>query len=177
MFWKKKKDKPNKKDVNLKNKKQEIVDSDIPNVIELLNATENSVVDMDKIEKLRQKFPDHEIYQDIIDPREFTIRNQALGYAMAKQPEKSIEFANEGLKINPNSPFLHYLKGRTLCDMGKFEEGLDHLITATKLKPIYADAYSEIGSTYFKLGDYEDAEKVMAKAHELDPSIKVWKRP
>jgi hypothetical protein len=145
--------------------------------LDLTHQIEDLVGDMAGIEKLRQKYPDHEMYQDIFDPREFTMRGQALNYALLGDFEKSIEWANKGLAINPKSPFLLYLKGKTLGDMRKYQEGIVYLMKAIELKPTFAEVYSELSVAQFKLGNYELAEQASIKAHELNPSIKVWHKP
>jgi tetratricopeptide (TPR) repeat protein len=153
----------------------EIKDSDIPSFVELFKLTENIDIEMDKIKELEKKNPDHEIYQDISDPKEFSIRNRVLHYYLIKQVEKSIEIAKDGLLKYPKSPYLHYFIGRTLADIGKYKEGLDHLIISTKLNPLFADAYNEIAMIYYKLGNYEYSNKMVLMAHNLDPDIKlIW---
>lgn len=124
---------------------------------------------MDSINQLAKNNPNDKMYQDIKNPEEFKLRSIALQVSLIGQYEKAIEYCNQGLKINPNSPFLFYLKGRSEADIGNFNEGILDLGTSIKLRPDFEDAYVELGTICEKVGMPEQAIASYDKALQIEP--------
>jgi len=113
----------------------------------------DSKVDMKHIEKISKEHPDRMIFQKVTNPEEFQARSRALNYSMLTDYDKAIEYADKGLKINPESAYLFYIKGRSEGDTGLFAEGIKDLTEAIRLEPNYADAFVERGYIKEKMGE------------------------
>ena len=138
---------------------------------EIFEATKNTKVDMKTIKELAEKHPDRLIYQEVKSPEEFQERNTALYYSMQGDYEKSIVHATAGLKINPNSVYLVYMRGRSKGDLGQFEEGLKDLTEAIKMEPKYAEAFVERGYISQKMGDLSGARSNYGIGIRLDHTL------
>lgn len=128
---------------------------------------------MNLVRKQAKEYPDRMIFQDVKNPEEYQARNHALYYSMQGKYGLSIEHATEGLKINPNSAYLYYIRGRSKGGLGQFEEGIRDLNIAIKIKPNYADAFVERGYIKQKMGNLKDAKKDYKKAKRIEPEIKL----
>ena len=84
---------------------------------------------------------------------------------------ESIEHANNGLKINPKSAFLLYLRGRSKGDIRQFAEGLQDLNDAIKIEPKYAEAFVEKGYILQKMGDLSGARSNYEMGIHLDHTL------
>jgi tetratricopeptide (TPR) repeat protein len=78
------------------------------------------------------------------------------------KPEDSIRVLQEGLKIIPRDPLLHYQMGIELARNNQFEESLRFLtgIPEYQLPPGY---WETLGRTYLSAGNFEESEKAMMK--------------
>ena len=137
----------------------------------VFETTKNVKLDMKIIEKQAKEHPDRMLFQDIKNPEEHQQRHVALYYSMQGNFVESIEHANKGLKINPKSAFLLYLRGRSKGDIGKFAEGTNDLTEAIKIKPNYSEAYVERGYIKQKIGDFSGAKDDYEKGVSLDSSL------
>lgn len=120
---------------------------------DMLGSTEDVRVDMKVVEKLAKENPDRMIFQKVKNPEEFRARFHALHYSMTGDYDKAIEHADKGLKINPESAYLFYIRGCSKGDIGAFDGGIKDLSEAIRLKPNYADAFVERGHIKEKMGD------------------------
>ena len=123
------------------------------------------------IEKIAKQHPDRMIFQKVKNPEEFKARFHALQYSMAGDYYKAIEYADKGLKINPESAYLFYIKGRSEGDVGLFAEGIKDLTEAIRLEPNYADAFVERGYIKDRMGDANGAAQDYGKALDIEPTI------
>jgi tetratricopeptide (TPR) repeat protein len=123
------------------------------------------------LEKNQKLLPTHMLYQDVKNSKEFQLRGYALHYSMIKEHGKAIEYATKGIKINPKSAYLFYIRGRSKGDKGLLKEGMDDLNKAIKLRPTFADAFVERGYIRQKSGDILGAKKDYKKAQDIEPSI------
>ena len=108
---------------------------------------------IEPVKKLAQEHPYRMIFQKVKNPEEFQARSLALHYSMTGDYYKAIEHADKGLKINSESAYLFYIKGRSEGDIGLFAEGIKDLTEAIRLEPNYADAFVERGYIREKMGD------------------------
>lgn len=140
---------------------------------EVFQLTKDIEVNMDVLKKQANEHPDKMILQEVKNPEEFQARYHALHYSMEGEYEKSIKYSTQGLKINPKSAYLYYMKGRSKGDLGLFEEGIKDLDKAIKLKPDYADAFVERGYIHRKMGNLKEAKKDYEKAKRIEPDIEL----
>lgn len=133
-----------------------------------------SILSMEQIEQGAEKFPNDHMYKDVKNPDEFYFRERALNTSIIQKYEKAIEFCDKGLKINPDSPFLWYMRGRTLSDMRQFEKGMEDLKKAITLRKDFGDAWYEIGRIHQMNNDMDSGILAYFQANKFDPSIKIY---
>ncbi len=63
--------------------------------------------------------------------------NALLKLKRVDQAQDSLDYA---LKRNPENPYTHYQKGRTLLEAGKYEEAAKHFCEALRLAPNFQEA-------------------------------------
>jgi tetratricopeptide (TPR) repeat protein len=86
------------------------------------------------------------------------------------QFEKAEAYFREALKQEPDSYHPLVNLGGTLLSLEKYEESLPINARAVKEKPGDALAQSQLGQSYFFLGQLDNAENHLKKAKSLDPS-------
>ncbi|MCK4736687.1 MAG: hypothetical protein KAT65_29805 [Methanophagales archaeon] len=131
--------------------------------------TKNVKVDME-ILKEKEKETQDPMFMDAKTPKEFKWRHWALNASMSGEFEKAIEFCSRGLKINPESAYLLYMRGRSKGDLGELKGGIEDLNRAIELYPNFAEAYAERSAIKTRLGDQEGALEDYKKAKEIDPT-------
>jgi tetratricopeptide (TPR) repeat protein len=67
-----------------------------------------------------------------------------------------------------DSPAIHYDRGKTLLDQGKYEDAQFEFKQAQSLDPKYAPAYEGMAWVSLEDGKYEDAMKLADKSLDLD---------
>ena len=125
---------------------------------------------MEQISELSKNLSRDQMTQDLKNPTEFKFRQLSLKYSMAGNLDECIDNCNKGLEINPQSPFLLYMKGRTLSDLKQFQEGLEYLAKAVGLRDDFADAWWEIGRIHQIHNDMDSAILEYYKAQQLEPN-------
>jgi tetratricopeptide (TPR) repeat protein len=60
--------------------------------------------------------------------------------------------------------------GGVLVNLHKLDEAWDYNVHAVLVRPNDALANAQLGMTYFELGNFEKAEKYLARAREIDPA-------
>ena len=133
------------------------------------------------VQELARRQPNNPIFQGKIkNIEEFQWRKKvstltALMYdndkGIPELAKEIIECVDKGIKTNPDSVYLLYMRGRSKGDIGLFDEGLKDLNKAIKLKPDYADAYVERGYIKQKMGNFSGAKNDYDKGVELDLSL------
>lgn len=77
--------------------------------------------------------------------------------------DKAISAVNDHLEKDPESEKAHFLKGRILFKQGKYELGLDSLLTSLGLEFHNPSAHFLVGECLNELHQYEDAIKAYEK--------------
>jgi len=93
--------------------------------------------------------------------------------------DRSAAALHLALTLNPNQPFVHAELGRTLIDMGKADEALQHVRRAIELSPTDVSLalwYEIAGYAALHLGDYAAATDWYLKARQANPGNVVSKR-
>jgi len=124
---------------------------------------------MEQIKQNAKKFPNDKFWQDVKNPEEFDFRGRANSAFLLGEYEKSIEFCNAGLQVNPKSPFLFYMKGRCKGNLGNFKEGIEDLQKAIELRPDFEDAYADLGIIHQNMGLHKEAIVYYDKALQIEP--------
>lgn len=151
-------------------KKEKTPEEHLKAVFELTKDVE---LDMKELEKQAREHPDRMIFQDVKNPKEYQLRSHVLHFLMIGDYRKAIQYATEGIEINPESAYLFYIRGRSKGYTNLFDEGIKDLNQAIKLKPDYADAFVERGYIKQKGSDIKGAEEDYQKAREIDPSVEL----
>jgi tetratricopeptide (TPR) repeat protein len=73
------------------------------------------------------------------------------------QYEQAEEAFTKAIKYDKNNYEAYYLRGCAKINEQKYKDAILDLEKAIELKPDYADAYFNIGRTYFLLNDEEKA--------------------
>lgn len=71
--------------------------------------------------------------------------------------EKAEEALTKAIKYDKGNYEAYYLRGCARINAQKYDEALKDFAKATELKPDYADAYFNMGRTYFILQDEDKA--------------------
>lgn len=122
--------------------------------------------EMKIIKEMEADFPSNLSWKDVKNPEEYRYREMALHAASKNRHWDAISHSNRGLKINPKSAYLHYMRGKSKGHLGRFEDGIKDLEKARKLKPEHPDTHEEIGHLKKKIG-HRDAREHYQKAHRL----------
>lgn len=69
------------------------------------------------------------------------------------QFEKAEQAFDKAIKYDKNNYEAYYHRGCAKVNEQKYKEAIEDFEKATELKPDYADAYFNLGKTYFILGD------------------------
>lgn len=133
---------------------------------------------MDFIKNKGIEEPTHWIYKNVADPIEMNYRDRSLQKSMIGHYDEVVKICMSGLEKYPNSPYLLYMLGRTLGDIGKasndnqkFNEGITALNHVIDLYPNFADAYVERGVIKRFQNNTAGANEDFIKANSIEPGI------
>lgn len=129
---------------------------------------------MEQIAEQAKKFPTDFSYKDVKNPEEYRLRGLALSYSMSEDYQDCIDTCNKGLEINPDSPYLLYMRGRTYSDMQRFEEGMKDLKRATELRDDFAEPWMEIGRIHQIMNHMDLGILAYYNAQKIDPIYKIY---
>ncbi|SEW11374.1 Tetratricopeptide repeat-containing protein [Chryseobacterium wanjuense] len=74
--------------------------------------------------------------------------------------------------LNTNNKFTyHYNYANTLSNLQEFEEAIKHYKLSLKLNPNYAEAWKNLGTAYYYLGNHEEELVCYDKALEINPNL------
>lgn len=117
--------------------------------------------------KLAMKCFEEAINQDIKNPQ--TYINLALYYCdIEKDSKKQIHYLKQAIKINSKLSEPYYQLGNVYFEKGMYETAAEYYRVATTKDDIFFDGYYALGSTLFKLQNYEEAYLVFQKTLELE---------
>jgi protein O-mannosyl-transferase len=84
--------------------------------------------------------------------------------------KNSITLWHHALQVSKDNYIMHHNLASALLGGGRYEEAVDHLNKAIRLKPDYAEAYNNRGVAYTNLGQYKLAIEDYNKAISLNPN-------
>ncbi|MBU1197365.1 tetratricopeptide repeat protein [Candidatus Micrarchaeota archaeon] len=137
----------------------------------IAEKTKDLRLDMDRIHTTEKKFPHRWLYKKVKNPDEFSFRHLALGYSNSGEYDKCLFYCEEGLKLTPKSPYLRYMRARTLGDLGNLDLAIKLLGNIIKDHPLFAEAYVERGYFLENAGKMKSALKDYRRAQEIDSTV------
>jgi tetratricopeptide (TPR) repeat protein len=99
--------------------------------------------------------------------------NLSLVLAQAGELDSAGEHLERAIEFQGNSPaaaYAHYLRGKIWAVQNQIKKSISELQTAVRLRPDYAEAWSELGAMRRIDLDDEGAMHALEKAITLDPS-------
>ena len=117
--------------------------------------------------KMAQKCFEEAINKDIKNPQ--TYINMALYYCdIEKNSKKQLHYLKQAIKINPDLSETYYQIGNVYFEKGMYETSVEYYRIATTKNDVFFDAYYALGSTLYKLQNYEEAYLVFQKTLEIE---------
>lgn len=102
------------------------------------------------------------------------------GWSVSVEGDRALalEMAERAVRLDPDSPFAHWTKGRVVARLDRGEDAMTTSIaafrTAIALDPRYADAYAYMALVYIGAGQAEEADAAIATAFDLNPEPQSW---
>ena len=93
---------------------------------------------------------------------------RGAAYAQLDDHEKAIEDYAMAKKSGDTAENIDLFWGRSLIEVGNYEEAYEHFDTCWEEKK-YIEAASGIGESLFLLGNFEEAERVLAETEKETP--------
>ncbi|MDR1940801.1 MAG: tetratricopeptide repeat protein [Endomicrobium sp.] len=90
-------------------------------------------------------------------------------YSLLKEFKKSEKILLKALETEPANYEILYLIALNYMDWKKYSKAVEYLNKMTEISPDFADAYFFKASAYDKNGDFENAEKALLRALEINP--------
>jgi tetratricopeptide (TPR) repeat protein len=99
-------------------------------------------------------------------------RELALIYLEKRRPRPAVPLLTAALERDPDSPDLHHHLGRALLGCGRWQDAVDHLVTAVTADPrlAYGDPYLHAGDALMRLRRFDDAEESFSRAVAVNAS-------
>lgn len=88
--------------------------------------------------------------------------------------ENAMEEVDKAIKLDPNDPYVHTVKGYIYMDNDKYKSAINCFEEAAKIDPDDPHNYMQIAYCYYHTQDYEAAIEYNTIAIELDPT-KDWR--
>ena len=87
------------------------------------------------------------------------------------EPQKTVEYLNNAIKIQPDFTSAYCDRGMAYDDMGQYQRAINDYNEAIRLQPDLAAAYSNRGVAYGKLGQQQRAIEDYNAAISLQPAL------
>ncbi len=94
-------------------------------------------------------------------------------YLGMDQNEKADETANDLLKLAPSDPYVLYIKGLTVGQLGKRKQALEFLDNALSLHPMMSEAHGLKSILYFQKAEFGKALQAANEGLAIDPENEV----
>uniref|UniRef100_A0A7C4U972 Tetratricopeptide repeat protein n=1 Tax=candidate division WOR-3 bacterium TaxID=2052148 RepID=A0A7C4U972_UNCW3 len=85
--------------------------------------------------------------------------------------DSALIYYNEAQMLSPNNPYANFNKGAALYKLGKYDEAIECFKNAlnTKKKNVKSKSFYNLGNSYFKKGDIENALKSYINTLKINP--------
>ncbi len=80
-------------------------------------------------------------------------------YLRTSRPQEALPLVEKGVELAPQSFAVHYLRGRTLLDLGKLDAAIASLERARRLGPFSPDVRYSLAKAYTRARRIEDAKR------------------
>jgi tetratricopeptide (TPR) repeat protein len=92
-----------------------------------------------------------------------------IAYQTGRDPEAETDF-RKGLEADPEAYAPLVNLGGVLLNLGRWSEALEYNLQAARKRPSDALANSQLGMSYFYTGQFDEAEKYLTAAKQIDPA-------
>ena len=99
--------------------------------------------------------------------------NEVVNLYKRGELKKALSSGQLFKKQNPSEPKIQNLLGIINAGLGNWNEAIEDYALATKLKPDYFEAYSNMGAAFFELGKFDNAISCYTKAIDINPNFEV----
>ena len=100
--------------------------------------------------------------------------NLAAYYFNMGNYAEALQWYNELIRVAPDDPENHYMKGIVLMNMELLEDALQAFEAAHRVDPEFTDAVINAGMIAYSLNDTAKTIKYYRLAHELEPEVQEW---
>lgn len=98
-------------------------------------------------------------------------KSMAIVQIKAQEPEKAIEYVEQGLKYADKDDYAFYYIAGTACMAAQnFEESIKYIEKAIELNPDNVQLYNNLGTAYLTTGQLDKALEIYKKSIELEES-------
>ncbi len=107
--------------------------------------------------------------EDITD--EDTLKNLYSGLFYNGEKDKALYITNKLVELDPLEPVYHFIRGRALDGLKRYDDAIGAFDKAIALKPDYPRAYNNKGIALKNTGKFDEAIAAYDKAIELKPDL------
>ncbi len=98
-------------------------------------------------------------------------KSMAIVQIKAQEPEKAIDYVEQGLKYADKDDYAFYYIAGTACMAAQnFEESIKYIEKAIELNPENVQLYNNLGTAYLTTGQFDKALEIYQKSIELEAS-------
>jgi len=98
-------------------------------------------------------------------------KSMAIVQIKAQEPEKAIEYVEQGLKYADKDDYAFYYIAGTACMAAQnFEGSIKYIEKAIELAPDNVQLYNNLGTAYLTTGQLDKARETYEKSIELEPT-------
>ena len=98
-------------------------------------------------------------------------KSMAIVQIKAQEPQKALEYVEQGLKYADKDDYaLYYIAGTACMAAQDFEGSIKYIEKAIKLDPKNVQLYNNLGTAYLTTGKLDKAIEIYEKSIELEPS-------
>ena len=98
-----------------------------------------------------------------------TYKEQGLALVAAERFKEAALAFEQGIKIKPDDPDLHYHLGDAYVELGEVKKAVESYKRAIRYKADFALAYDKLGTAYRHQRDYKKAIEAYNESIRLDP--------
>ena len=96
----------------------------------------------------------------------------AINLGFAGQPEKSMEWTDKAIKLNPGSPFWYlFAQGNAYYSLSRYEEAISACIKAAISNPNFIFAHLILLACYSNLGNQEECQAELKECLARMPGL------